>query len=83
MDVSPKVPRGDRGPGRPAHPRVFLTAESGKSDDLSGGRVVDFPVSVILPAGGTGERTGLQTPKQFCSFQGRPLISYTVQAFER
>lgn len=44
---------------------------------------MDFPVSVVLPAGGTGERTGLQTPKQFCRFMGRPLISYTAQAFER
>ncbi|XP_037531995.1 D-ribitol-5-phosphate cytidylyltransferase [Nematolebias whitei] len=84
MDVSPaSVQSGDRGPGRPSHPGTFLPGESGNSDDLSAGCVVDFPVSVILPAGGTGERTGLQTPKQFCSFQGRPLISYTVQAFER
>lgn len=44
---------------------------------------MDFPVSVVLPAGGTGERTGLQTPKQFCTFLGRPLISYTIHAFER
>ncbi|KAF7661429.1 hypothetical protein LDENG_00260240 [Lucifuga dentata] len=44
---------------------------------------VGFPVAVVLPAGGTGERTGLQTPKQFCTFFGRPLISYTIQAFER
>ncbi|KAG7268162.1 hypothetical protein CRUP_002166 [Coryphaenoides rupestris] len=44
---------------------------------------VRFTVSVVLPAGGTGERTGLPTPKQFCTFLNRPLISYTVQAFER
>ncbi|XP_017284085.1 D-ribitol-5-phosphate cytidylyltransferase [Kryptolebias marmoratus] len=84
MEVShAKVPGGDSGPGRPSHPGLFLTGEAGKSDHLSAGRTVDFPVSVILPAGGTGERTGLQTPKQFCSFLGRPLISYTIQAFER
>nr|XP_046255864.1 D-ribitol-5-phosphate cytidylyltransferase isoform X2 [Scatophagus argus] len=70
-------------PDRPAHPGVFPTCEAGKSDNQSAARTVDFPVSVVLPAGGTGERTGLQTPKQFCSFLGRPLISYTIQAFER
>lgn len=73
----------NRDPDRPAHPGIFLTGEAGKSDHQPGGRSVDFPVSVVLPAGGTGERTGLQTPKQFCSFLGRPLISYTIQAFER
>ncbi|XP_078108291.1 D-ribitol-5-phosphate cytidylyltransferase isoform X2 [Sander vitreus] len=70
-------------PERPAHPGIFPTREAGKSDHQPGGSSVDFPVSVVLPAGGTGERTGLQTPKQFCSFLGRPLISYTIQAFER
>lgn len=68
---------------RPAHPGIFPTGEAGKSDPQPGEGSVDFPVSVVLPAGGTGERTGLQTPKQFCSFLGRPLISYTIQAFER
>ncbi|XP_054477790.1 D-ribitol-5-phosphate cytidylyltransferase [Anoplopoma fimbria] len=70
-------------PDRAAHPGVFPTRESGKSDPKPGQLSMDFPVSVVLPAGGTGERTGLQTPKQFCSIQGRPLISYTIQAFER
>ncbi|XP_062872904.1 D-ribitol-5-phosphate cytidylyltransferase [Trichomycterus rosablanca] len=44
---------------------------------------VHFPVAVILPAAGCGERTGLPTPKQFCTFLNRPLISYTIQTFER
>ncbi|XP_072317413.1 D-ribitol-5-phosphate cytidylyltransferase [Eucyclogobius newberryi] len=71
------------GSERPAEPGTFLSHEPGK-DDLNPGKVsVDFSVSVVLPAGGTGERTGLQTPKQYCTFLGRPLISYTVQAFER
>lgn len=84
MDVSPhKVQSGDCGPGRPSHPGVFLTGDARESEHLRAERAVDFPVSVVLPAGGTGERTGLQTPKQFCSFLGRPLISYTIQAFER
>ncbi|XP_077160833.1 D-ribitol-5-phosphate cytidylyltransferase isoform X2 [Paroedura picta] len=40
-------------------------------------------VSAVLPAGGSGERMGGGTPKQFCPILGRPLISYTVQALER
>ncbi|XP_035527693.1 D-ribitol-5-phosphate cytidylyltransferase isoform X3 [Morone saxatilis] len=84
MDVNHiNMQGGNCEPERPAHPRIFPTCEAGKSDHQPGERSVDFPVSVVLPAGGTGERTGLQTPKQFCSFLGRPLISYTVQAFER
>ncbi|XP_063342593.1 D-ribitol-5-phosphate cytidylyltransferase isoform X2 [Pelmatolapia mariae] len=75
--------RGDNcEPHRPAHPGIFTMCEAGKSDHHSAEYCVDFPVSVVLPAGGTGERTGLQTPKQFCTFLGRPLISYTIQAFE-
>lgn len=84
MEVNQINTQGDNcEPGRPAHPGIFPTREAGKSDPQPAERSVDFPVSVVLPAGGTGERTGLQTPKQFCSFLGRPLISYTVQAFER
>ncbi|XP_075443333.1 D-ribitol-5-phosphate cytidylyltransferase isoform X4 [Ascaphus truei] len=39
--------------------------------------------AAVLPAGGCGERLGGSTPKQFCSVLGRPLISHTLQAFER
>lgn len=84
MDVNRINTRGDHSePERPAHPGVFPNRETGKSDPQPAERSVDFPVSVVLPAGGTGERAGLRTPKQFCSFLGRPLISYTVEAFER
>ncbi|KAM4735473.1 D-ribitol-5-phosphate cytidylyltransferase [Anableps anableps] len=84
MEVSPVyVLSNDSEQDRPPHPRGFLTGEAGKSDHLKAGLCVDFPVSVVLPAGGTGERTGLQTPKQFCPFLGRPLISYTIESFER
>ncbi|NXN22085.1 ISPD cytidylyltransferase, partial [Nycticryphes semicollaris] len=41
------------------------------------------PVAAVLPAGGSGERLGGATPKQFCAVQGRPLVSYTVRAMER
>ncbi|XP_030908447.2 D-ribitol-5-phosphate cytidylyltransferase isoform X3 [Melopsittacus undulatus] len=40
-------------------------------------------VAAVLPAGGSGERLGGATPKQFCTVQGRPLVSYTVGAMER
>lgn len=84
MEVSPVHTQSDDSEqDRPAHPRVFQAGEARKSDHLSPGRCVDFSVSVVLPAGGTGERTGLQTPKQFCPFLGRPLISYTIESFER
>ncbi|XP_068616498.1 D-ribitol-5-phosphate cytidylyltransferase [Brachionichthys hirsutus] len=73
----------DRGQDRPAHPGTFPTSDAGNSVPQAAERSIDFPVSVVLPAGGTGERTGLQTPKQFCLLLGRPLISYTIQAFER
>uniref|UniRef100_A0A3Q2QGH8 D-ribitol-5-phosphate cytidylyltransferase n=1 Tax=Fundulus heteroclitus TaxID=8078 RepID=A0A3Q2QGH8_FUNHE len=84
MEVSSVYVQGDGSEhDRPAHPRAFLTGEDRKSDHLRVGPYVDFPVSVVLPAGGSGERTGLQTPKQFCPFLGRPLISYTIESFER
>ncbi|XP_053289325.1 D-ribitol-5-phosphate cytidylyltransferase isoform X2 [Pleuronectes platessa] len=70
-------------PDGPSHPRAFPGGEAGRSERQPCELRVDFPVSVVLPAGGTGERTGLSTPKQFCSVLGRPLISVTVQAFER
>ncbi|XP_053699863.1 D-ribitol-5-phosphate cytidylyltransferase isoform X2 [Synchiropus splendidus] len=68
---------------RPTKPASFLACEAEKSVPSPAEPSVDFPVSVVLPAGGTGERTGLQTPKQFCYLLGRPLISYAIQAFER
>ncbi|EDO42477.1 predicted protein [Nematostella vectensis] len=44
---------------------------------------VNFSVSAVLPAAGSGTRMGLNTPKQFCRVLGKPLISYTIEAFER
>ncbi|XP_056374876.1 D-ribitol-5-phosphate cytidylyltransferase isoform X2 [Hyla sarda] len=40
-------------------------------------------VAVVLPAGGSGERLGGSTPKQYCPVLGRPLISRTLEAMER
>ncbi|XP_077993898.1 D-ribitol-5-phosphate cytidylyltransferase-like [Glandiceps talaboti] len=43
---------------------------------------MEFTTYAVLPAAGTGERMGLQTPKQYCEVLGRPLITYTLQRFE-
>ncbi|MFN8360546.1 MAG: 2-C-methyl-D-erythritol 4-phosphate cytidylyltransferase [Candidatus Kapaibacterium sp.] len=37
---------------------------------------------VIIPAAGSGKRFGSQTPKQYLSLNGLPLILYTLRAFE-
>ncbi|XP_067306462.1 D-ribitol-5-phosphate cytidylyltransferase [Pseudorasbora parva] len=68
---------------RPLDPGCLLTLDAERSADRLGRTAVDFPVAVVLPAGGSGERMGLPTPKQFCTILNRPLISYTIQAFER
>nr|XP_023835577.1 D-ribitol-5-phosphate cytidylyltransferase-like isoform X2 [Salvelinus alpinus] len=68
---------------RPVEPGHFSTCEARLDKHIAGLCSVDFPVAVVLPAGGSGERTGLLTPKQFCTFLNRPLISYTIQTFER
>lgn len=44
---------------------------------------VEFSVCAVLPAAGSGERFGTPTPKQYCKLMDRPLVSYTLEAFER
>ncbi|XP_073236550.1 D-ribitol-5-phosphate cytidylyltransferase-like isoform X1 [Porites lutea] len=53
-------------------------------DDLVEDVVEDvcFNVVAVLPAGGCGVRMNLEIPKQFYRIMGRPLISYTLEAFE-
>uniref|UniRef100_A0A8C7QSM4 CDP-L-ribitol pyrophosphorylase A n=1 Tax=Oncorhynchus mykiss TaxID=8022 RepID=A0A8C7QSM4_ONCMY len=68
---------------RPVDPGHFSTCEARLDKHIAGLCSVDFPVAVVLPAGGSGERTGILTPKQFCTFLNRLLISYTIQTFER
>lgn len=38
--------------------------------------------AVIIPAGGSGSRMGIATPKQFCDLAGVPILVRTVRAFE-
>lgn len=37
----------------------------------------------IIAAGGTGSRMGLGTPKQFIEINGKPIIAYTIEKFEK
>ncbi|EDQ92198.1 uncharacterized protein MONBRDRAFT_2255, partial [Monosiga brevicollis MX1] len=39
-------------------------------------------VAAILPASGTGSRTGASTAKQFWMIEGRPLLYYTLRTME-
>ncbi|KAI4874527.1 hypothetical protein NFI96_016619 [Prochilodus magdalenae] len=68
---------------RPCDPRCLLKSAAGVNEGKIGQDAVDFPVAVVLPAAGSGERMGLSTPKQFCNLFNRPLISYTIETFER
>lgn len=39
------------------------------------------PVYVIIVAGGQGQRMGMAVPKQFLLLDGKPILYYTVKAF--
>ncbi|XP_072108071.1 D-ribitol-5-phosphate cytidylyltransferase isoform X2 [Mobula birostris] len=56
---------------------------SGPSEQAGKSLELDFSVAAVLPAGGSGERMGTAIPKQFCRLFQRPLISLTLEAFER
>lgn len=70
-------PLGAAGPSEPG-PRVRGAAPEAPEAPASA-----LAVAAVLPAGGSGERMGVPTPKQFCQVLERPLISYTLQALER
>lgn len=82
-------PPGASGPAEPG-PRLrggCGAAPEASDSSLSGaeaqpGRRAPV-VAAVLPAGGSGERMGVSTPKQFCPILERPLISYTLQDLER
>lgn len=40
-------------------------------------------VTVIIAAGGSGKRMGLLTPKPFIKVAGKPLLSYSLDIFEK
>ena len=43
--------------------------------------LLDRKISVILPAAGTGERTGLVIPKQYVEVAGKPIYQHTLDTF--
>ncbi len=40
-------------------------------------------IIAIIPAGGKGIRSGLTTPKQYLKFNGKELIVYTLEVFQK
>ncbi len=42
----------------------------------------NYNLSVVIPAGGQGLRMGAKLPKQFIELKGKPIINYTIAAFE-
>ncbi|XP_067859944.1 D-ribitol-5-phosphate cytidylyltransferase [Heptranchias perlo] len=62
--------------------RPLVCNLSSQSGQAVGNRGLHFSVAAVLPAGGSGERMGTATPKQFCQLLQRPLISVTLEAFE-
>lgn len=40
------------------------------------------PVSVIIVAAGSGVRLGARVPKAFVSLNGKPMVGYSLQAFQ-
>ncbi|XP_051872299.1 D-ribitol-5-phosphate cytidylyltransferase [Pristis pectinata] len=72
------------GAGRDLQARRPLVCKLSEQGEQAGkARELDFSVAAVLPAGGSGERMGSATPKQFCQLLQRPLISLTLEAFER
>ncbi len=37
----------------------------------------------LVIAGGTGSRMGADTPKQFIEVKGKPILAYTLEAFQK
>ena len=37
----------------------------------------------LIIAGGTGSRMGMDVPKQFVTIEGKPVLIYTMECFER
>ncbi|EDV27813.1 uncharacterized protein TRIADDRAFT_21810 [Trichoplax adhaerens] len=44
---------------------------------------VTFRICAVLPASGTGSRMAMQIPKQYYEIAGKPLLMYTVEAFDK
>ncbi|KAF8764046.1 D-ribitol-5-phosphate cytidylyltransferase-like [Argiope bruennichi] len=66
--------------GHTAEPEFATPCKKSKTKKLE---KIDFEVCAILPAAGSGERMGLDTPKQYISIHQKPIICHTVDAFLR
>ncbi|KAL8594675.1 hypothetical protein ACOMHN_052408 [Nucella lapillus] len=66
-----------------AHQRKNIRLRVLMMIEMDSNEVFTFSVGVVLPAAGCGERMKLETPKQFCEVNGRPLICYTIDSFHR
>lgn len=40
-------------------------------------------IIAIIPAGGRGLRSGLATPKQYLKVNGKPILAYTLEIFQK
>ena len=45
--------------------------------------LLNYKISVIFPAAGIGERTGMPIPKQYMLVAGLPLYRHTINTFLR
>jgi len=43
----------------------------------------DMKTAAIILSGGSGKRFGAEIPKQYIEIGGRPVLSYTIEAFEK
>lgn len=60
---------------------MILTALSSSSEGKNMSEMKKNTVAIIL-AGGTGKRMGSDVPKQYMDVCGKPLLYYTIKAFE-
>ncbi|XP_034876559.1 D-ribitol-5-phosphate cytidylyltransferase [Mirounga leonina] len=82
MEPRPAAPGPRPGDSRGAEQAAAASSPSAAGPEAQPRRRAPA-VAAVLPAGGSGERMGVPTPKQFCPLLERPLISYTLQALER
>lgn len=59
-----------------------MTSTESPDFDLERDKMAGRNMALVL-AGGTGSRMNSETPKQFMLIQGKPLLYYTIEAFER
>src|SRR6185437_15844160 len=61
----------------------LVPARNAVDANRRGGEFADMRVAAILVAAGTGSRFGAETPKQFLSVAGKPVIHHAAEALAR